>query len=149
MEILNVTRHDEAALLNIATAAIEAQIMPLLAEQGRATMRKAQLREASRVYDLKYYSAAKAVIDGKITGYVAWTTDGKVAHLYVDPSFQGGGVGGALLQHSINQLSGRKVHLRASINSVGFYEKQGFVTLDNELGDAGVRYVPMALPVHN
>jgi predicted N-acetyltransferase YhbS len=147
MEILNVTQHDEAALLNIATEAIQDQITPILTELGRATMKEARLREASRVCDPKYYSAVKAVIDGEIAGYVAWTPKGKVAHLYVDPSLQCGGVGGTLLRHSISELSGQEVHLRASINSVAFYEKQGFIALGCELVDAGIRYVPMALPL--
>jgi GNAT superfamily N-acetyltransferase len=146
MEILNVTQHDETALLNIATEAIQDQVTPLLSDLGRATMKEARLREARRVCDPEYYFAAKAVIDGRIAGYVAWTPKGKVAHLYVDPSFQCGGVGGALLRHSISELLGRKVHLRASINSVGFYEKQGFIALDHECVDAGIRYLPMTLP---
>ena len=65
---------------------------------------------------------------------------------YVDPTFQG--VGGALLRHAIAEMPGQKIHLRASINSVGFYEKLGFAPLDGELGDAGIPYVPMGLNVN-
>lgn len=148
MRILDVTPQDEASLLKVATAAIEAQVMPALNEEGRSTMRGAQARETNRVVDKAYYSAAKAVVDDQITGYVAWNSKGKVAHLYVDPTFQGVGVGGALLRHAIAKMPDQQIHLRASINSVGFYEKLGFAPLDGELGDAGIRYVPMGLQVN-
>lgn len=148
MLILDVTPQDQASLLKVATTAIEAQVMPVLDEEGRSTMRSAQARESNRVVDKAYYSAAKAVVDDQITGYVAWTSEGKVAHLYVDPTFQGIGIGGALLRHAIAEIPGQQIHLRASINSVGFYEKLGFAPLDGELGDAGIRYVPMSLSVN-
>ena len=148
MRILDITSQDEASLFKVATAAIDAQVMPALDEKGRSTMRRAQAREANRVVDKAYYSAAKAVVDDQITGYVAWTSEGKVAHLYVEPTFQSVGVGGVLLRHAIAEMPDQQIHLRASINSVGFYEKLGFAPLDGELGDAGIRYVPMGLNVN-
>ncbi|MFT6274287.1 MAG: putative GNAT family N-acyltransferase [Halioglobus sp.] len=39
------------------------------------------------------------------------------------------------------------MHLQGSVNAAAFYEKQGFIALDHELADAGIRYVPMALPI--
>ena len=63
-------------------------------------------------------------------------------------ALQSAGVGGALLRHAIAEIPDQQIHLRASINSVGFYEKQGFAPLDGELGDAGIRYVPMGLNVN-
>ena len=67
--------------------------------------------------------------------------------MHVAPALQCGGVGGALLRHSISKLSCQKVHLLGSVNAAAFYEKQGFKALDHELADAGIRYVSVVLPI--
>ena len=145
MKISKITENDQAQLSRIAEMAIEKHVTPMLNELGRQMMLDAQRREAGKIHDTSIYCSRKATIDGTIAGYVAWTQIGKVAHLYVSPEHQGVGIGRALMNCVREQVHEKTIYLRASINAVGFYKRLGFMALDTEQNDKGIRYVPMEL----
>ena len=66
-------------------------------------------------------------------GYVQLKSDGLLHAIYTHPNFQGRGVGRALMEAALQEaerLGLKRVHLEASQNARGFYEKLGFVATE-------------------
>ena len=145
MEVLVKEVHlsDIAQLLALADRANEVQVLPLLSEEGRLSMRKATRASASQFGNRRRYSGLKAVLDSKIVGYVVWRDGFYVSQLYVDPPFHRKGIGGRLMKEVLKRASSFPLKLRASPNALGFYENFGFRAIDVESSDNGIRYVPM------
>jgi ribosomal protein S18 acetylase RimI-like enzyme len=125
----------------------ELQVIPTLSSEGQLSMRSARSADILSIADASKYRAVKAVSDDKIIGYVAWRDPYYIAQLYVLPESQNRGVGGALLDAVIARSGCDRLHLRASINAIGFYERCGFTHDGAEESDKGIRYVPMSLRV--
>ncbi len=80
-----------------------------------------------------------ALIDAKIAGTVSLDRDRQQLHmLFVDPHFQGKGIGAALLSE-VERLARvadiLKLQVRSSRTAVGFYQARGYVIDGPEGGD--------------
>lgn len=125
----------------------ELQVIPTLSTEGKVSMRSARSSDVAAIGDSSKYRALKAVSGDRIIGYVAWRDSCYVAQLYVCPDSQHSGVGRALLDALIACSRYNKLHLRASINSVGFYDRYGFTRDGAEATDRGIRYIPMSFAI--
>lgn len=125
----------------------ELQVIPMLSTEGQISMRSARAVDISVIVDTAKYHALKAVSGGQILGYVAWRDPSYVAQLYVRLDSQNRGIGGALLDAVIAHSGYDRLHLRASLNAIGFYERYGFIHDGAEENDQGIRYVPMCFKV--
>ena len=71
-----------------------------------------------------------AVRDGSLVGFVSvWKPSCFVHHLFVDPVFQGRGVGSALLRHVAMLAGDRPLSLKCQLenhSALRFYESRGF-----------------------
>lgn len=83
--------------------------------------------------------------DGALAGVVMVKAYWNLCHLFVEPRFQGQGIGKALMQAAIDGCRGRSprqcLRLNASRNAVGFYRHMGFtLAADAPPAFAGVQY---------
>lgn len=79
---------------------------------------------------------------GKVVGYIAFT-DGEVSKLYLDPSVQGQGLGKTLLD--IAKAKNDVLSLwtyQINKNAQRFYEKQGFVAVEETDGETNEESKP-------
>lgn len=147
IEIQSVTAGDIPDISLLVEQTSELQVIPTLSSEGQRSMRSARLADVSSIADTSKYRAVKAVSGDQIIGYVAWRAPDYIAQLYVRPQSQNRGVGGALLDAVIAHSGFSRLHLKASINAIGFYERYGFTHDGAEKSDKGIRYVPMSFRV--
>ena len=147
IEIQSVIAGDIPEISLLVEQTSELQVIPTLSSEGQLSMRSARSADISSIADASKYRAVKAVSDDQIIGYVAWRDPYYIAQLYVLPESQNRGVGGTLLDAVIARSGYDRLHLRASINAIGFYERYGFTHDGAEESDKGIRYVPMSFRV--
>jgi GNAT superfamily N-acetyltransferase len=83
-----------------------------------------------------------------IVGMVEMRNGRHVSLLFVDPEFQGRGVGGELLERALDSCRTADPHLKtvtvnSSPNALAAYERMGFVATGPQQGINGIRSVPM------
>ena len=74
--------------------------------------------------------------DGFVQGLVSLTGD-EVCQLYVDPFFQGRGVGGALMKFAVQRGARRLWVLEKNQNAVQYYQARGFAFTGNRRPEEG------------
>lgn len=89
-----------------------------------------------------------SLADGSIVGMIEMRRHRHISLLFVDPEFQGKGIGGELLRKAVElcrltdpQL--RELTVNSSPNALGAYERMGFVSTGGEQVISGVRFIPM------
>lgn len=96
---------------------------------------------------LRHATVFVAIHDGDVVGFAAVAVGRReVRAVYVDPCAAGGGLGGRLLQRAeriARALGVRELHLAATLNAVGFYERQGWTRDETGKPPPGRRCVPM------
>lgn len=135
---------DDLETLNAITDEVsEAQVFPVQPEAGCATLREGRKTKLANLHDAQKHPALKASVQGVVVGYITWRDDHFVTALYVDLNHQKCGIGGRLMDAMIEQVSSPIIRLRASVNSVGFYQRYGFVAEGDTQTLKGIRFVPM------
>lgn len=143
--IRNLALVDLEAVSRLCMAAFSASVASSLPEQGIATFQQlitpesfAQRRQADNlmlVHDN----------NGQLQGMIELKEGRHVAMLFVDPACQRQGIGRALLLAALQQARVETVTVKASLTSVGAYQRYGF-ELAGEVGEAaGLVYQPMQL----
>lgn len=85
--------------------------------------------------------------DGAVKGFVR-VSGGEIEKLFVEPSFQGCGVGGALFDHAVRSLGGKRLFvLEKNLRAIRFYERHGFHKTDvkKRVDDTGEFLIRMEL----
>lgn len=75
------------------------------------------------------------VLDGQVVG-LGMLVEGEIKRMYVDPAYQGHGVGARImtaLLAAAHEQGLSQVRVEASLNGIGFYERQGFVQQELEI----------------
>ena len=89
-----------------------------------------------------------AQLDERLVGIIEFATNCHISFFFVETDFQGHQVGRALFRHLVG-ICGKcgclQITLNSSPNAVGFYQKLGFETLDEERCRDGIRHVPMRI----
>ena len=120
--IFSKRTHYRAIFRNDAVSFGEMQVLPLAEEYQR---RPEELKQI-RVYD-----------DGIVKGMVR-VEDGEIRELYVDPFFEGQGVGSALLRFALERLDADRLWvLEKNSRARAFYQKHGFVLAGERLPEEG------------
>ena len=87
-------------------------------------------------YHQKINSGNMFVVEenGKLVGY-GHAIPGEIVAVFVDPTFQGKGVGKQLLNYGLKiALKGhKKVKVESTLNAEEFYKKHGFVKVRNDI----------------
>lgn len=82
---------------------------------------------------------------GKILGMAELKQGAHLAMLFVLPDWQGKGIATLLLEALLPKVRHAELTVRASLNSVSFYQAQGFRKTGAAAELAGLRYQPMSL----
>ncbi|MAU11292.1 MAG: hypothetical protein CL607_15835 [Anaerolineaceae bacterium] len=88
------------------------------------------------------------VLDGQVVG-LGMLVEGEIKRMYVDPVYQGHGVGARIitaLLAAAREQGLPQVRVEASLNGIGFYERQGFVQQELEIfrrGEVEFHYMHM------
>ncbi|MEM6893730.1 MAG: GNAT family N-acetyltransferase [Bacteroidota bacterium] len=91
----------------------------------------------------------KLLVNDQIAGFYAYTLDSNKAvleFLFIAPEYIGKGIGKALMEHFLNKMHNLKVDsitLDADPHAEGFYQKFGFVTVDQRPSSIAGRYLPI------
>ena len=84
--------------------------------------------------------------DGTPIGTGRIQLDGRIGRLAVREPWRGKGIGSAMLQTLIDAACVNDIHelhLHAQVDTVPFYEKQGFSTTGGEFMEADIRHITM------
>ena len=74
--------------------------------------------------------------DGMIKGFISIIDDSFIGALFVDNTYQGQGIGQALINTAINQYKLLSLAVyKDNVNSIRFYEKQGFKIMCEQLNE--------------
>ena len=126
-----------AALVEIWRTAVVAT-HAFLAEEHRE-----EIEERLATEYLPAVELSVAVADGVPVGF-AGVADGNLEMLFVDASRRGGGIGSALLSHTIDAHGVTKVDVNEqNPQAVGFYEHHGFVVVSRSAHDDAGRPYPL------
>lgn len=87
-------------------------------------------------------------LDGKrIVGMISLRDITHISLLFVEEQYHKKGIGRALVSHMGDYLKNEEGKSRMTVNAapyaIGFYHKLGFVDLDTEKENDGIRYTPM------
>lgn len=141
--MIRAVRPEELPLLReIALASFELAVAPLLGEDGRAEYERftepaAMSARASAGHEFFVYEQEGAILAmSEVRDRI------HLVMLFVDPTAQGRGCGGALLAHAL-ELGVATV--AASPNAVDFYARHGFRPTGEEQRKNGLRFVPMRI----
>jgi GNAT superfamily N-acetyltransferase len=97
--------------------------------------------------DVVYIVAARSTAE--LVGAAAISGDERVEHLFVDPAYQGVGVGRRLWEHlrdhALRSGNPGLFKVNSSLNAVPVYERFGFVIAAPKVERYGGAYVPMIL----
>ncbi len=122
--------------------------MPLLADiycRARASTACYALEDAMSPAQMEELIMGEVVLvaewKGQVAGFVSvWAPERFVHSLYVDPLFQGRGLGDALLGACVNRFGlplGLKCDKR-NVQALRFYHKRGWTAAADGLGDVGL-----------
>ncbi len=139
-----VTGDDMDAIISLANRVLERHVIPTLSDEGQQAIRRSVEENTRQILDPDIYQARKVEIGREIVAYAAWRHGFYIAQLYVDSDYQGRGIGRALLDNIKAMASGPELELRASLNSVPFYRKNGFRPTGDEAEINGIRFLHMS-----
>lgn len=97
------------------------------------------------------YQVVIALEDKKIVGMISLRDVTHISLLFVDAQYHKKGIGRALVVYMGEHLKNEEGYSRMTVNAapyaLGFYHKLGFVDLDTEKENDGIRYTPMELKI--
>ena len=143
MNIEETEISDLGSVIELVANVSNANILPHLSEQGRATFASKVLPDVETAFDKERFQSLKVTKGNKLIGFGAIRDHEYITHLFVDTNYQGSGLGKLLLEHILALSTAREVRLKSSVNAVTFYKSQGFVATDSETEVNGIRFVPM------
>lgn len=111
---------------------------------GTLSLESIEKRLASSDFD--YWIARSD--QGHIHGVIGVRSRTHLYHLFVDPNFQGNGLGTALWEHAQSELAGSIRTVNAAPNAAPFYQRLGFMDDGNEVHKDGLAFVPMSIQRH-
>jgi GNAT superfamily N-acetyltransferase len=139
---------EEQAVCDLVHRVFDLSVAPLYRKGGQRNFKQyadpAEMSE--RVHSDHFVLLALA--GGDIIGMIEIRRHRHVSLLFVEPKFQGKGVGGELLGKAL-ELCRRKdsqireVTVNSSPNAVKAYERMGFQSTGEEQVISGVRFIPM------
>lgn len=148
MDIEKIAISDLDEVVELVGRVSREKILPCLSEEGQVNFTGKILPGIKTTFEASNFNSVKVIDNNKIIGFGAIRDGNYITHIFVDSDYQGKGVGRALLKHLLQFKSVDEVSLKASVNAVGFYESEGFITTGEETDVDGIRFVPMSLSLN-
>ncbi|MGF1685048.1 GNAT family N-acetyltransferase [Photobacterium minamisatsumaniensis] len=143
MKILETEFEDLSSVVELVARVSQSDILPHFSEEGRVTFSSKVLPDVEMAFDKTRFQSLKVIEKDKLVGFGAIRDKEYITHLFIDKNSQGFGVGKLLIDQLLKFATSNEVCLKASVNSVGFYESQGFKSTSEESEVSGIRFVPM------
>ena len=131
---------DAEVLHQIHQSSIHAIGSSFYSDEQKDAWRAAVTRDSwtTRILELTSYVAT---FQGEVTGFVAWQ-DSEIEQIFVAPQFGKQGLGRALMTFALDQISTHDIFLVASLNAVHFYERCGFIHVEDLVRQRGGVDIP-------
>ncbi|MGG6269547.1 GNAT family N-acetyltransferase [Leptolyngbya sp. AN03gr2] len=151
MNASQITRLDDPdAALEVAKQVVEQLVLPTLSEEGKETFPLTLAENMPAMFSDTNVDVFGMQTDQGLAGYIAVGRKSHIHHLFVRADQQQKGIGRMLLDF-VEQRSREagipRLTVRASLNSVSFYEKCGFESTTEPQEINGVRCQPMQKPL--
>lgn len=144
MKIVETSIKDLNSVLELVENVSQLDILPHFSKKGQVYFSSKVLPDIETAFDKVSFQSLKLIENGTLIGFGAIRDGEYITHLFIAKTCQGLGLGKLLLERLVDLSTSNKVSLRASINSVSFYEHQGFKATDKESEVNGIRFVPMS-----
>ena len=123
---------------------------PDYAEEGVANFHRFVTdTELRRLFMTGEYQLFVAIYEGKIRGIISLREKKHISLLFVEGSYHRKGIGKSLISYARARAAEEKkmecITVNASPYAVGFYQKQGFCKLGEEMTADGIRFTPMKM----
>lgn len=139
---------EEQQIIDLALKVFRDSVAPGFTDEGIAEFLKYCNTKSFIERNRSSHFSLVAVLDNKIIGVIEIRDHQHISLLFVEPSFQGEGIGKSLVKKAVdicrkNNPDVRKITVHSSPNAVAAYEKMGFMKEDDEKCENGIRFVPM------
>lgn len=84
-----------------------------------------------------------AFADNKIVGVLAIRNQKQIGLFFILQEYQKKGIGRAMFDYWLSRSHAEEVFVNASLPSVNFYRRLGFIPVGNELYKDGIHFLPM------
>ena len=134
----------------IVNSVFDRSVAPLYTGRGRRNFREYANPEAMSLRVSSDHFVLLAEENDRVAGMIEMRSHRHVSLFFVDPDWQGRGLGGELLRRALEICRSadpdvREITVNSSPNAIGIYERMGFETMGNEQNINGVRSTPMRL----
>ncbi len=82
--------------------------------------------------------------DNKIVAYISLVNSSHIYHLFVEENFHKKGIAKKLWEVVLDESPSKKFTVNASLYSIDFYHKLGFINSEEQQESLGVKYQPMS-----
>ena len=144
-----IMRHgEEGDVCDLVHRSFDRSVASAYTKRGQHNFREyADPEEMSRRMKADHF-VLLAFAGGDIVGMIEMRCHRHVSLLFVEPEFQGKGIGGELLGKALESCRStdpqlREVTVNSSLNALRAYERMGFAAIGREQDINGVRSVPM------
>ncbi|KKC99273.1 GNAT family N-acetyltransferase [Photobacterium halotolerans] len=148
MTIRRMTADDAGEVAALVKTSFMASAAKQLAPAGIDTFFKVASKEALLLRLQEDNLMLVYAQQGNILGMAELKQGAHLAMLFVLPDWQGQGIATQLLQALLPQVRHAELTVRASLNSVSYYQTQGFQKTGAAAELAGLRYQPMSLTMN-
>lgn len=144
--------HETEAVAGLVRRVFDAHVAPLFAPEGVATFAAYAAPDAYRERTRGDFITLVAEVRDGMCGMLELRHGDHVSLFFVETSWQGKGVGRALMREAVAVCRAfdpglKAVTVNASPNAVAMYERMGFVATDEAQEMEGIVFTPMALPL--
>ncbi len=105
--------------------------------------------ELHRLFMAGEYQLYVALYEGKIRGIISLREKKHISLLFVEGRYHRNGIGKSLISYAraraVKEKKTESITVNASPYAVGFYQKQGFCKLGEEMTADGIRFTPMKM----
>ena len=147
MSALQIIRLDDPTdALEVARQVTEQFVLPTFSQEGREIFSSTLAENMTAMFSDVNVEIFGMQTDQELAGYIAVGRKSHVHHLFVSASEQNKGMGRMLLsfvEERAREFNVSQLTVRASLNSVAFYEKCEFGTIADVQETKGIRFQPM------
>ena len=131
------------AIFNQNLAVLVPDNNPQAIEVLQAGHGEEQFRE--RIVDTQWLCKVYENSQSECEGFICVRLPQHIFSLYVTPTRQGAGLGSQLFDSVLRELTVASLTVNASVHSLGFYTKLGFIAQSECQTQKGVQFTPMSL----
>ena len=144
---------EEQAVYDLIFQVFDKYVAPTYSQKGIETFLGMLSIEFLKETNLEKFTAV-AEHKSKLVGMLSIINTSHIALFFVKTEFQGLGIGKRLIQFSIDECLSNNPDLKtmtvsSTPNSLSFYENNGFIKIDEEQNENGMRFIPMQKRIDN